>query len=96
MTDLMSHLQPDQIEMVACRHVKRNCPNLRVCQVLFRNWLQSYRQCLRGNVKDDYWRNLPTAIDKCLGNAMWKLMDVRVLRNLDDEKFVILSPNDPQ
>lgn len=71
----------------------KNCD--REFRDLFSSLTSSYRHCLleRLNGKS-IWTELDPTISICIGDLLWKRLDVKKLENVNDVKTVILPPSD--
>lgn len=62
---------------------------------VFNTLTSGYRRCLLEKLeKKSAWNEMTPAIAYCLGNALWRLLDVKGFENRDDTKLAILPPSD--
>lgn len=73
---------------------KRNLGCDRVFGDVFNTLTSSYRRCLIEKIRKSAWNEMNSAISYCLGDALWRLLDVKEFENRDDTKMAILPPND--
>lgn len=65
----------------------------RVFRDVFNTLTSSYRHCLLESLQGkSVWTHLQGVIKTCLGDALWRLLDVKLFDNRDDTKLGILPP----